>query len=67
MNYMEWLFKILEEFELKKKETSQTEIQPRLMGYLGERLFGIFYTYQGQRGVKCAEVPYLKFYDTGCG
>ena len=67
MNYMEWLFKILEEFELKKKETSQTEIQPRLMGYLGERLFGIFYTYQRQRGVKCAEVPYLKFYDTGCG
>ena len=37
------------------------------MGYLAERLFGIFYTYQRSKGYKCAEVPYLKFYDTGEG
>ena len=37
------------------------------MGYLAERLFGIFYFYQRANGAKCAELPYLKFYNTEPG
>lgn len=62
--YMSWLFGILNEYE-NVKETQNLE--PRIMGYLAERLFGIFYTYQRSKGYECAEVPYLKFYDTGEG
>ena len=62
--YMEWLFGILDEFTIQYKRKNKGEIQPRLLGYLGERLFGIFYTYQRLRGVKCAELQYLKFYNT---
>ena len=67
VEYMEWLFGILEEFEAEKDRAGNQEIQPRLMGYLGERLFGIFYTYQRWRGAACAELPYLKFYHTERG
>lgn len=65
--YAAWLFDLLGALEERLKaadspETSQP--QNRLMGYLGERLFGIFYTYQRQQGMHCAELPYLMFYDT---
>ena len=62
--YMSWLFSILEEFEIENKQTQGFVMEPRLMGYLAERLFGIFYTYQKQGGARCAELPYLKFYNT---
>ena len=35
-----------------------------MMGYLAERLFGVFYLHQRMNGVNCAEAPYLKFYCT---
>ena len=41
--------------------------EPRLYGYLAERLFGIFYFYQRKKGIQCAELPYLKFYHTEPG
>ena len=36
----------------------------RLLGYIGERLFGIFYIYKISSGTACAELPYLRFYNT---
>lgn len=38
--------------------------EPRLIGFLAERLYGIFYTYKMINGAKCAELPYIKFYNT---
>ena len=37
------------------------------MGFLAERLFGIFYYYQREHGAQCAELAYLKFYNTEPG
>lgn len=57
--YMSWLFDILGAYE-----DSCSALEPRIMGFLAERLFGIFYTYKLQQGVKCAELRYIKFYNT---
>ena len=62
MEYASWLFDILEAFE--RDFSLSGKMEDRLLGYLAERLFGVFYTYQRQKGVLCAELPYLKFYDT---
>lgn len=62
MQYCSWLFDILESYEDKTLE--KPEPGSRLLAYLAERLFGIFYTYHKRSGVACAEVPYIKFYDT---
>lgn len=78
--YMEWLFSILGSYENELQGQRQTgtctstiselafkreaPIEPRLMGYLAERLFGIFFVHQRRSGAKCAEVPYLRFYRT---
>lgn len=65
--YMEWLFTLLSAFKAERKEADRQKQEPRLIGYLAERLFGIFYLYQRNRGAKCAELPYLKFYHTEPG
>lgn len=62
--YMNWLFDILSEFEHSMDTGSVQDREPRLMGYLAERLFGIFYTHQRGNGAVCAELSYLKFYST---
>lgn len=62
--YMSWLFDILFEFENCTEIAESEKHEPRLMGYLAERLFGVFYTYQREAGAVCAELPYLKFYNT---
>lgn len=49
-----------------EKEINKPQ-EPRLYGYLAERLFGIFYFYQRKKGIQCAELPYLKFYHTEPG
>lgn len=41
-----------------------TMYEPRIMGFLAERLFGIFYTYKIRSGAKCAELRYIRFYNT---
>ena len=64
--YMEWLFTLLDTFEQERKEINKPQ-EPRLYGYLAERLFGIFYFYQRKKGIQCAELPYLKFYHTEPG
>lgn len=70
--YAAWLFDLLgaleEQLQVQgaeeKKTLASQQFPDRMMGYLGERLFGIFYTYQRQQGLRCAELPYLMFYNT---
>ena len=62
--YMQFLFGILQDFEQQYPEKA---MEPRLMGFLAERLFGVFFTYAREHGLRCAEVPYVLFYDTECG
>ena len=64
--YMEWLFILLDTFEQERKKINKPQ-EPRLYGYLAERLFGIFYFYQRKKGIQCAELPYLKIYHTEPG
>lgn len=59
--YMEWLFDILSSLE---QRLEGAEHEPRLMGFIAERLFGIYYTYKLSRGANCAELRYIKFYNT---
>ena len=57
-NYCTWLFDILERFD---RETP--DMLPRTDGYLGERLFGIYYTWLKNKGnVRCVEVPRVFYY-----
>lgn len=66
--YMEWLFHILGTYaEEDAEKSAHTAETPRIMGFLAERLFGIFYTHQLRLGTRCAEVPYLRFYRTSPG
>lgn len=54
--YSQWLFTILEEHEKRRDYTNYDIAGYRVSGYLGERLFGIWYTYQKARGIyKCTE------------
>lgn len=43
--YSEWLFTILEEHEKRRDYSNYTIEGKRISGYLGERLFGIYYMY----------------------
>lgn len=57
-NYCRWLFDILDQFDQRVKD-----LLPRTDGFLGERLFGIYFTWM--RNIpkfKCAELPRLHFY-----
>lgn len=60
--YSEWLFTILEEHE-KRRDYSNYDIDGyRVSGYLGERLFGIYYMYLKQQGkYKCCELQRTLF------
>lgn len=62
--YMSWLFDILYEFERHVDLDHNQTWGSRLMGYLAERLFGVFYTYHRGKGMVCAELSYLKIYNT---
>ncbi|WP_457944656.1 DUF4422 domain-containing protein [Caproiciproducens sp. LBM24188] len=58
-DYCRWLFGILEEFDKKVQNPL-----PRTDGYLGERLFGIYFTWlYHQPGIRCAELPRIHFYE----
>lgn len=65
-SYMNWLFTILQAYEQQVTEAGK-QVPPRQMGFLAERLFGVFYLYQREHGAVCAELPYLKFYNTEPG
>ena len=61
-DYCAWLFPILKEFD-RLANTSEYSIQEqRVDGYLAERLFGIYYTYQKQQGnLRMLELPRVHF------
>ena len=60
--YSEWLFTILEEHE-KRRDYSNYDVDGyRVSGYLGERLFGIYYMYLKKQGkYKCCELQRTLF------
>ena len=48
--YSEWMFTILEEHEKRRDYSDYTPQGKRISGYLGERLFGIFYMHLKKQG-----------------
>lgn len=62
--YCEWVFGILEEFE-KNRDYSQYSIDgERVCGYLGERLFGVFFEYKKRYGkINTCELQRVLFCD----
>ncbi len=63
--YMEWLFPILEQFESEWDASRMGGNENRVIGYIAERLFGVYYTeLKLQNRIRCCELPYVIFYDT---
>ncbi|HJC48622.1 MAG TPA: DUF4422 domain-containing protein, partial [Candidatus Lachnoclostridium pullistercoris] len=63
--YCEWLFDILFETEKRLDMTWYSVEEYRVMGYLAERLCGIYYTYLSKKkSIKCFELPKTLFHDT---
>ncbi|SFH06904.1 protein of unknown function [Desulfotomaculum arcticum] len=61
-SYCKWLFKILETFDSRKDFSKYSGKAYRVDGYLGERLFGIYYTWlKKQPHVSWAELPRAHF------
>ena len=55
-DYSEWLFDILFEHERRRDYSNYDIAGYRVSGYLGERLFGIWYTYHKTKGTyRCTE------------
>lgn len=48
--YSEWLFDVLEEVERRSDFTNYSDYAYRLLGFLGERLLGVFVTYLKDEG-----------------
>mgnify|MGYP004592535727 FL=1 len=64
-HYSEWLFTILEEHEKRRDYEDYNVDAYRISGYLGERLFGIYYMYWKNKGVyKCKELQRTLFLNT---
>ena len=64
-HYCQWLFDILFEAEKQVDTTWYSVEEYRVMGYLAERLCGIYFTYLGkQKDRKILELPKTLFYDT---
>ncbi len=61
--YSQWLFEVL--FELENYITkNKQEYQPRLYGFISERLFNVYMQYIiNEKGVKYKEIP-VKFFST---
>jgi len=61
-NYCAWLFDILEEYDRRADEVLQKGEACRVNGYLGERLFGIYYTWlKQQTNIRWAEAQRVHF------
>lgn len=61
-DYCQWLFGILEIFDSERDCSGYQGKMKRVNGYLGERLFGIYYTWLKQNEeLKWAEVPRIHF------
>lgn len=64
-DYCSWLFDILYEHEKRRDLSEYSVDEYRVSGFLGERLFGIYYTYLKQKKIyKCCELQRVDFKDT---
>lgn len=64
-DYCSWLFDILFEAEKRIDMTWYSVEEYRVMGYLAERLTGLYYTYlKNKDGIKWKELPKTLFVDT---
>ena len=64
-DYCAWLFDILEEFEKRVDMSSYSVEGYRTPGHLGERLFGIYYTWlKTDKQIRSLELPLVVFKDT---
>lgn len=60
--YSSWLFDILLEHEKRRDYTNYSKMGYRVSGYLGERLFGIFYYHMQKSGkYRCTELQRTLF------
>lgn len=59
-DYCGWLFPILEEFERRADTSAYAPQERRVVGYLAERLLGIYAAFQSCRR-KCMELPRVQF------
>lgn len=65
-SYCQWLFPILAQFEARRDLSPYNTSEKRVAGYLGERLLGIFVTYQKQNsGISLLELPRVHFEENG--
>lgn len=63
--YAEWLFAILFKAEKEINLETYSREECRVIGFLGERLFGIYYTWlKKKQQVKCLELPKTLFLTT---
>lgn len=63
--YSQWLFDILAEHEKRRDYRNYTKEAYRVSGYLGERLFGIYYNYlKKHTNYRCHEVQRTLFQNT---
>jgi hypothetical protein len=60
-NYCEWIFSILKEAEPQIDISSYDDYQARVMGFLAERLTGIYITHMKNTGKKILELPRIEF------
>lgn len=64
-DYSSWLFDILAEHEKRSNYENYNVDAYRISGYLGERLFGIYYLYwKNKKGVRCKELQRTLFLNT---
>lgn len=60
--YCAWLFPILKEFDLRADTSGYTAQERRVDGYLAERLFGLYYSYQVDCGtLRTVNLPRVHF------
>ena len=62
--YSSWLFSILEEHERRRDYSNYNIDGYRVSGYLGERLFGIYYCYLKDKGLRTLELQRVLFSNT---
>lgn len=63
--YASFAFSVLEEVEKQLRVEDYSEAELRVIGYLAERLFGVYYTKKRkEKNIKCCELMYLIFGDT---
>jgi len=66
--YCVWLFRILDEFEKRTDLTYRKDKGFRVVGYLGERLLGIYYTFLEDEGIyKLGKLQRVQFLNTSNG